>query len=210
MPIDFTPLSELSAEVQYSALDAPSAYIERHLKQAAILVARDLKVLTRKVRLDIQAGVSDYYLCPQEDERWHSVKSVCICGQCIEFAEPPCCERACKCSIGRYGYFEAPDKIVLSWSPTKDESDGIVVEMVALPKLDACSLDSWFAEVYMQAIQTKALANMRRDKGGKEPHSWYDPILARELDKIFQGEIMGRHKIDQATKYKPMGYEGPG
>jgi hypothetical protein len=211
LPIEKVAMSELTPEVQYAALEAPTAYIERHVKQAAITVARDLGVLKRKVTMDIQKGVRDYYPCPEEGERWHKVNSICICGHCIEFAEPPCCDTACKCGIGRYGWFESPDKIQLSWSPEKDMPGSIVIEMVAVPKLDACDLDAWFAEVYAEAIQAKALSAMRRDKGGgKEPHSWYDPQLARELTRVYETEIMGRHKNDLSRQYGNYDYQGPG
>lgn len=210
MPVQFTSIDELVHEPQFSAQDAPVAYIQHNLVNAAVKVARDMKVLTRKVTLDIQKGVRDYYVCPEDGERWHWINSACICGRCIEFAEPPCCDTGCECSLGQTASFEGPDKVLLNWSPEKDIPGGITLEMVAVPARGACRFDSWFVEVFGEAIQTKALATMRRDKGGKEPNSWYDPALARELDRYFENDLMARHKIDKATKYNAHQYRGPG
>lgn len=210
MAVEKSSIDELVHEPQYSATDAPSDYIKQKIVDSAIIVARDLGVLKRKVNIDIQKGVKDYYICPEDEEGWLQLQSICICGDCIPLGVKPCCDSPCQCSLARYGWFEAPDKVTLSWIPNRDIPNGIIVELTAIPLRGACNLDTYFMERYGHAIQTKALALMRMDKGGKTPHTWYEPNLAKLLNQEYERDYMGRHKIDIARQNFVFDYMGPG
>lgn len=199
LPIPRVDIKELTPEIEFAASGAPTGYIQRYLSEAAIMLARDLRVLKRKVTMDIQAGVRDYFPRPEKDERWHQLLSICICNQCVQLDNPPCCDTPCKCGLGKFGWFEtSQSQINLSWTPKEDIAGGITVEMLAVPKKSACTLDEWFTEVHGYAIQQKALELIRADKGdNKEPHGWYEPSLA-QLHRARYIEAISRHKIDTA------------
>ena len=210
MAVEMCEVDNLVHEPHFAVLDAPLDYVRHHIVQSAIIVARDLKCLTRKITMDIQAGVRDYYPTTENDERWLAAKAICVHGRCVDFIEPPMCDDQCRFQVYGYGWFETPCAVMLSATPRKDCARAIRVEMYAVPKRDASMLDAQFVEKYMDAIQTRAVATMRMDKGGKEVNNWYDPNLSHSLMVMFERDLMGRYKIDRAERYKQLEYSGPG
>jgi hypothetical protein len=204
MPVEMCGLDDVRHEIAYSIQDAPPDYIDRHIVQAAIRIARDLRAIRRTVKVDMQVGVKDYYPAPIKGERWFALRSLKVCGRCIDVGnEPLCTDVRCNACIPGYGYFKGPCGIILDRPPKADVERAIEIEMIAIPELDACELDCAFVETYTEGIQSLAEAMMRKHKGrnGKEVHSWYDPALSMDLMRTFEKDLMGRYKNDYLRNY---------
>lgn len=100
--VEFISLTEFLPRVTLVAKGVPEDVALEYLRQSAQTLARESRLLKRELRLDVQAGVRDYYLDNGENEQVHYVDKVELkSGQTSPFS--------CKNSFD----FEPNDKIIL-------------------------------------------------------------------------------------------------
>ena len=74
--VEFISLAEFLPRVTLIAKGVPDDVALEYLRQAAQTLARDSLLLKRELRLDVQAGVRDYYLDNGDAEQVHYVDEI--------------------------------------------------------------------------------------------------------------------------------------
>lgn len=136
--VEFVDLAEFLPRVRLVARGVPDDVALEYINAAAIRFARLTGVLKRRVVMDIQAGVQDYFLHAGELEQIH---------------------RMDKTSQHQW-QFIPPDKIWLNHMPHCDVVQGILFEYTALPIQAACQVDKLLLDYYQDGVVAGALAEL--------------------------------------------------
>lgn len=148
------------------------------IRNAAIQFADKTSLLKRKIKVDLQCGLSEYPL------------------------DIPSCETITGVSYARYGnheiqdcgcswnwgnvYFEFDDDVLkIHPAPTKDVFDGLEVEVIVTPSRDACELDAQFYYKWHDAIIDGALSEIHSMPG----QPWSSVTRADYRNRKFHEEI---------------------
>lgn len=174
-------------EVMY----ADAATIEQHLAWTLTDFTKQTGILSRKLTIDIQAGVRDYYITPPEGETVYRVTSVCVNGDCLQgFRGEPCCSSS-HCTSSRGGFvFEPMDKIVLDEATCKD-CGKIEIQYISHASNTACTVDKLVIERNQEAIVMGAGGRIRKMAG----LPWSLPAKGLDMLRDFKMAI-DQYKLD--------------
>lgn len=151
--VEFIGIADMLPRVTLVANGVPDSIAIEYLRQSALTVARESRLLERKVRIELQEGVDDYYL-ENGSEQISLVKSITLGDRCNR--KRTCVQPFKLCNDFR---FYPPDKIVLDKLP---ENDGEFMEVVyyAMPTQDTCEIDKLMYDRYHDVIVNGALADL--------------------------------------------------
>lgn len=139
--IEWVDLTEFLPRVRLIAQGVPDDVALEFINAAAVRFARLTGCLTRRVVLDVQAGVQDYYLLHGEFEQVWRMDQVDTCG-------------------GVRWRFQPPDKVWLYEQPCLDVANGVMFHYTALPKQETCKVDRLLFDYYQDGIVAGALAQL--------------------------------------------------
>lgn len=183
--VEFISLTEFLPRVTLVAKGVPDDVALEYLRQACQTVARDSLLLKRELRLDVQAGVRDYYLENGDAEQVHYVEQVELAsGRISPF------------SYQNEFTFEPNDKIILRKTPQADAENQLYVRYYAIPTQNACEVDKLLFDRYHDVIVNGALASLLLMR----QYSFADPQMAMMYERNFKQGI-AKAKIDVARQF---------
>jgi hypothetical protein len=187
-PFATVPFSAFSPEVILATGNCPAEIAENYLRHAAIDLAERSQIITRIMRVDFQACVSDYLITPPACERIVAIQRVCFDCSCNDNVVTPHepCRLPCACGNSAV-WFEPPDIINVTPAPASDYDGGLWVKVSVAPLRDACEVDRLFYERYHEAVVHGALARLFAIKKAE----WYDPQLATLHTGQFDDKVTG-------------------
>lgn len=183
--VEFVSLTEFLPRVTLIAKGVPDDVALEYLRQAAQTLARDSRLLKRELRLDVQAGVRDYYLDNGEHEQVHYVDKVELKSGQIS----PC---FCKDGFD----FEPNDKIILHKTPKVDGEHQLYVSYFAIPSQNACEVDTLLFDRYHDVVVNGALASLLLMR----QYGFADPQMAIFYEQKFKQGIT-QAKIDVVKQF---------
>lgn len=196
--VAFIGLEEFLPRVSLVAKGVPDDVALEYLRQAAMRLARESKLLKRELRLDVQAGVRDYYIQSGDNEQVHLIHSVQYgkAGERSGCASSSCFVPLKACRSGVFS-FEPPDKVILNQSPKSDGEGALFVHYFAMPTQNACEVDALLFEHYHDVVVDGALGwllMMRK-------YEFADPQLAVLYGRQFR-QGLAQAKIDVMRRFE--------
>ncbi|MBF0785776.1 hypothetical protein E4T80_09925 [Muribacter muris] len=196
--VEFIGLDEFLPRVTLVAKGVPDDVALEYLRQAAMTLARESRLLKRELHLDVQAGVRDYYLHAGDNEQVHLIHSVqygkgadrCGCASSSCFVAL----KACRSNVFS---FEPPDKVILTKAPKADGEDRLFVQYVAMPTQNACEVDKLLFDRYHEVVVNGALANLLLMR----QYEFADPQMAMFYETRFKQGI-AQAKIDTMRQFE--------
>lgn len=198
--VEFIGLDEFLPRVTLVAKGVPDDVALEYIRQAAHTLARDSRLLKRELRLDVQAGVRDYYIQAGENEQVHLIHSVgyhnthsqriCGCGG-------ESCFVALKQCRSNHFSFELPDKIILAKSPKEDGESELIVNYFAMPTQNCCEVDSLIYDRYHDVVVNGALSWLLVMRH----YEFADPNMAMMYNKEFRRGVT-QAKIDTMREFE--------
>lgn len=188
--IEFISLHELLPRVTISARGVPDDLAIEYLREASIQLAKASRFMQRKVMIDVQSCVLDYYIqSPNEQvSEIISIHTTRNNGAHEYFNHSMCFEP-------QHQYLP-PDKIVLARRPMQDRENGITALFYAMPTQDACEIDKAFYSRYHDGIVEGALAKISMITG----FQFSDRNAAPTHERRFR-EAMSQAQIDSARGF---------
>lgn len=196
--VEFISLTEFLPRVTLVAKGVPEDVALEYLRQAAQTLARESRLLKRELRLDVQAGVRDYYLANGDNEQVHLIHSVqydkgadgsgCASSSCFVAL------KACRSDTFR---FEPPDKVILTKPPKADGEGTLFVQYFAIPTQNACEVDKLLFDRYHDVVVNGALANILLMR----QYEFADPQMAMLYEQQFRKGIT-QAKIDTMRQFE--------
>ena len=186
--VEFISLAEFLPRVTLIAKGVPDDVALEYLRQAAQTLARDSLLLKRELRLDVQAGVRDYYLDNGDAEQVHYVDEIHL-GKRKPYSRvhyKPMRYFAC-----REFTFEPNDKIILQKAPRADAENQLYVRYFAIPTQNACEVDKLLFDRYHDVVVNGALAKLLLMR----QYAFADPQMAMMYDRNLKQGI-AQAKID--------------
>lgn len=157
--IEFIGLEEFLPRVSLVAKGVPDDVALEYLRKAAFQLARDSLLLKRELRLDVQAGVQDYYLTNGENEQVHFIHSVQYGkGRAWSSCQSHACFVPLKHCRSTAFRFEVPDKVILTQAPKADGDAQLRVCYFATPTQNACEVDKLLFDRYHDVVVDGALS----------------------------------------------------
>lgn len=186
--VEFISLTEFLPRVTLIAKGVPDDVALEYLRQAAQTLARDSLLLKRELRLDVQAGVRDYYLDNGDAEQVHYVDEIHLGKRkpCSGFHYKPMRYFAC----GAFT-FEPNDKIILQKAPLADAENQLYVRYFAMPTQNACEVDKLLFDRYHDVVVNGALSQLLLMR----QYAFADPQMAMMYERHFKQGI-AQAKID--------------
>ena len=190
--VEFIALEEFLPRITLIAKGVPDDVALEYLRQSAQTLARDSLLLKREIRLDVQAGVRDYYLENGDNEQVHYVDDV-------QFGKRKSC---CSSFTPKRYYscddfsFEPNDKIILRKAPKVDAENQLFVRYFAIPTQNACEVDKLLFDRYHDVVVNGALADLLLMR----QYAFADPQMAMLYEKRFKQGI-AQAKIDVAQQF---------
>lgn len=190
--VEFIALEEFLPRITLIAKGVPDDVALEYLRQSAQTLARDSLLLKREIRLDVQAGVRDYYLENGDNEQVHYVDDV-------QFGKRKSC---CSTFTPKRSYacddfsFEPNDKIILRKAPKADAENQLFVRYFAIPTQNACQVDKLLYDRYHDVVVNGALADLLLMR----QYAFADPQMAMLYEKRFKQGI-AQAKIDVAQQF---------
>lgn len=194
--IEFISLTEFLPRVTLVAKGVPDDVALEYLRQSAQTLARDSLLLQRDLRLDVQAGVRDYYLENGDAEQVHYVSH-------IQLAKGFCPYRYNERVSHRYFaerndfVFEPNDKIILTNAPKQDAENRLSIRYFAIPSQNACEVDKLLFDRYHDVVVNGALADLLLMR----QYEFADPQMALLYEKRFK-QGLAQAKIDVANAFQ--------
>jgi hypothetical protein len=178
-------VEEIRPYTAYSKNDvymfAPDDAIRQQLGYVLQDFTKRSRVLKRRFRTKIQAGLRDYYVQVVEGEKIDMVESVCVAGICLQpNRNGNCCEsKSCK-SFGGF-VFEPQDKIVLDKQKCNTCGD---IEVVYYSYVNdaSCNVDRILLDRYKEDIINGTAGKLRKMAG----FAWSIPALGQDLMKQYE------------------------
>lgn len=190
--VEFIALEEFLPRITLIAKGVPDDVALEYLRQSAQTLARDSLLLKREIRLDVQAGVRDYYLENGDNEQVHYVDDV-------QFGKRKSC---CSTFTPKRPYacddfsFEPNDKIILRKAPKADAENQLFVRYFAIPTQNACDVDKLLYDRYHDVVVNGALADLLLMR----QYAFADPQMAMLYEKRFKQGI-AQAKIDVVQQF---------
>lgn len=198
--VEFIGLDEFLPRVTLVAKGVPDDVALEYIRQAAHTLARESRLLKRELRLDVQAGVRDYYIQAGDNEQVHLIHSVgyhnmhsqriCGCGG-------ESCFVALKQCRSNHFSFEPPDKIILAKSPKEDGESELIVNYFAMPTQNCCEVDSLIYDRYHDVVVNGALSWLLVMRH----YDFAEPQMAMLYNKEFRKGITAA-KIDTMRAFE--------
>lgn len=191
---EFIALAEFLPRVRLVAKGVPEEVALEFLNEAALAFARQSGVLKRRLVLDVQKGVRDYYVQAGEHEQIALVRELAYgCGR--DWTVSPCAvpERGCRHDL--FG-FEPPDKVWLKDVPKADKEAAVKLEYAAMPRPDACMADRLLYDRYQDGVVAGALAHVLLMRA----YEFADARLAAVYEARF-ARAVSEAKIDMAEGF---------
>ena len=192
--------SDLVPRVKPSVRGAPEAIIEDALRLAAIDFCRRTEVLKKYFEVDLQKGVSDYYL---ELEACSTPIRIYSARVADRFGiVPRAGDQWNVCGCGGYGFSsESPTHLRINPYSGNDQERGLLVTLVVAPSQAGCELDDFLHDQWAEAICMGARARLHGMLGSSvKPNSWYSPQEERKFQRSFDVE-MARAKLEVGRGY---------
>lgn len=197
--VEFIPLTEFLPRVTLVAKGVPDDVALEYIRQAAQTLARDSRLLQRELRLDVQAGVRDYYLDNGDFEQVHYVDDVQLGKR--KDCNRPYRHRAMPFYTCNEFTFEPNDKIILSKTPKADAENQLFVRYFAIPTQNACEVDKLLYDRYHDVVVNGALADLLLMR----QYAFADPQMAMLYDTKFKQGI-AKAKIDTMQHFETGGH----
>lgn len=197
--IEFIELSEFLPRVTLIAKGVPDDVALEYLRQSAQTLARESRLLKRELRLDIQAGVRDYYLDNGDHEQVHYVDDVQF-GKNKDSCRPYRHKAMSFYTCDDFT-FEPNDKIILHKIPKADAESQLYVRYFAIPTQNACEVDKLLYDRYQDVVVHGALADLLLMR----KYEFADPQMAMLYDTKFKQGI-AKAKIDTMQRFETGGY----
>lgn len=188
--VEFISFTEFLPRVTLIAKGVPDDVALEYLRQSAQTLARDSRLLKRELRLDVQAGVRDYYLDNGDHEQVHYVDKVALKSGQIS----PC---FCKDAFD----FEPNDKIILHNTPKADKENQLYIRYFAMPTQSTCEVDKLLFDRYHDVVVNGALANLLLMR----QYAFADPQMAMFYETRFKQGI-AQAKIDVMQRFETGGH----
>lgn len=218
--IETTPKVKLDVflpEIRMLTPGCPDEIIASYVRQAVIELSDKALALKREQWIQLQVGVREYLLAPDDCVRVVAIDWVCdeTCGGRRYVPTPhlpcniQCSVSACwpTCGPGQFvgfGFeapqwvsFKQPNSFFVSFMPKCDMGIGMRVRMSVAPTRDACEIDQIIYEKYAQDIHAGAASYLLLMQG----QSWYQPQLGSIMQKRWltaQGKIAGDAMIQES------------
>lgn len=197
--VEFIPLTEFLPRVTLVAKGVPDDVALEYIRQAAQTLARDSRLLKRDLRLDVQAGVRDYYLDNGDFEQVHYVDDVQVSKR--KDCNRPYRHKAMSFYACDDFTFEPNDKIILHKTPKADAENQLYVRYFAIPTQNACEVDKLLYDRYHDVIVNGALAELLLMR----QYAFADPQMAMIYDTRFKQGI-AKSKIDTMQHFETGGH----
>jgi len=164
--------------VRGAVLDVPDVMALDYLSQTANEFAERTLALKRTLRYDLEAGVSDYFVRPDDMKGVVPValQSVHVNGTLYTPPSPLSCTNACyvPCAGGAVVYEAATGMVDVSPRPTEDSPGGLRITLAVAPRVGEHEVDSLLWDQFMQPILAGAVAKLYSLPG----HPWSSPSSA--------------------------------
>lgn len=193
--------SDLVPRVKPSVRGAPEAVIEDALRMAAIDFCRRTEVLKKYFEIDVQKGVSDYYLELESCATPIRIFSVNLDNRYGHSPAPGDTWNWCGCCGGYEFSSESPTHVRVSPITGDDRQRALAVTLVVAPAQDSCTLDDFLFQQWAEAITFGARARLHGMLGSSvRPNAWYSPQEEAKFRKAFDVE-MARAKLEVGRGY---------
>ena len=132
----------------------PDPVARQYIALALNEFATDTFAFQRTIRLDIEAGVVDYYFADQIDD---SVEVLALMRyQRDRFTYTPPIPAEARCLLGRDNWSDVYDPVQrmlrLAWKPTEPHPGGLLLTLAIAPTPDATMVDDAAWKLHSQAI----------------------------------------------------------
>jgi hypothetical protein len=133
----------------------PPIVVQSFVRNSAIDFAQRTGVIRRKIVLDVQEGLTEYPILPDDCEQIIRIIEVCVGGICYAANEDSCCSGPCGCGLGNFSFDGSILK--LTRQPTEDIEGRIVIKAVVAPSRQSCEIDDVVYQQWHDAIVNGAL-----------------------------------------------------
>jgi hypothetical protein len=179
-------------------LGAPEELLMAQARLACIELCRRSGILHDENHIDLQKGVTEYFLTTLCDYQIVRTYEVTMLNQ---WTFRPTIDKPLRRnggpfnSVGYYGtswwcgpygfYMPNVDVVQITPATQQDFPLGLRVEFIVMPKQDGCTLDNYLYENFAEGIAAGAISRLKKIKGT----NWYDPPGALDYERAFQKEI---------------------
>lgn len=153
------PISKFTPHVVVATYDEsgdnpiPENVAESFIRNSAISFAEKTGILTEKISIDLQCGLSEYPLEVSDCNTIIGVKS----AKFGEWSDEDC---GFGWTWGGVNFKMIDDLLTIYPAPTQDFSNGLEIEVVVAPNRDACELDAQLYDKWFDAVINGALAEL--------------------------------------------------
>lgn len=194
--------SDLTPRVKPSVRGCPENIIEEALRFAAIDFCRRTEVLKKYFEIDVQRGVSDYYLELEACANPIRIHSVTLDDRYEHRPDPANHWSWCGGCCGFRFSSESPTHVRVDPITGDDRERALKVTLVVAPTPDSCTLDDFLYTQWAEAITYGARARLHGMLGSAAlPNRWYSPNEERKFQRAFDAE-MARAKLEVCRGYR--------
>lgn len=177
--VEFINIDEFLPRVRLVAKGVPDDVAIEYINAAAVRFSRETLVLKRRLTIDIQAGVQDYFLKAGDYEQVYRLDDINHCKK-------------------NDWQFLPPDKLFLNNNYYNDIKNGLTVEYTATPNQNACMIDKLLYDYYQDAIVNGALAELLLMKH----YAFSEPQYLSSVYEQKYNNAVGRAKTDMSRKFE--------
>lgn len=149
----FTPHVVVATYDQNGDNPIPENVAESFIRNSAISFAEKTGILTEKININLQCGLSEYPIEASDCNTVIGVKS----AKMGDWASEDC---GCSWNWGEVQFQMIDDLLKIYPAPNDDIENGLQLEVVVIPNRDACELDAQLYDKWFDAIVNGALAEL--------------------------------------------------
>lgn len=149
----FTPHVIIATYDQNGDNPIPENVAESFIRNSAISFAEKTGVLTEKISINLQCGLSEYPIEVSDCNTVIGVKS----AKLGDWYNEDC---GCSWTWGEVQFTMIDDLLKIYPAPNEDIEDGLKLEVVIIPNRDACDLDAQLYDKWFDAIVNGALSEL--------------------------------------------------
>jgi len=128
----------------------PEAAALSFIRNSVIAFAEKSGIITTKVKVDLQCGLKEYLIEEVSGETIIGIKSAKYRGFCEE-------DCGLNWNWGNVDFQFEDDILTICPAPSEDSEDALELELVVIPRRDACEVDHQFYTKWFDAIIAGAL-----------------------------------------------------
>ena len=198
--VEFIGLDAFLPRVTLVAQGVPDDVAIEYIRQSAMRLAKDSRLLKRTAYADVQAGVADYYIANGEQEQINLLYDIQLgkphswCGG-VNLSDTGCFVALQTCR-NPFFTFEPPDKVILARTPKHDGEKQLRFDYYAVPTQNCCKVDKLLYDRYHDTVVNGALADLLLMR----KYEFADPQLALAYDRRFQQGI-AQAKVDVSRQF---------